>query len=316
MARALGVATALLVATAALAGPCEEERARIGVALANRDGALVVAEVDPGSPAAQAGLRSDDVVLQMNATVPTSCVDWAKVVRDARDGGKAVLLLVERGGAQTPLVIGAGAWVPPPLAEAAPGPGGTMPPRPTPPPVAPRTPPATIVAPPPPPLPDEVPVAVDAIVRGIASLAPAERPPTSLSEYERRLADLHQQVETLAVRRAAPPEQLTALRDVLRYFDAAAIAWKATEAERERTRLARHLPMPEEATAPYFEESSEALVIEQFPFLAGTVAREPKPGRFTESSGAWRAIQARAILWAHGREELARLEGRLGIAAP
>jgi hypothetical protein len=62
------------------------------------------------------------------------------------------------------------------------------------------------------------------------------------------------------------------------------------------------------ATAPYFGDSDVAAVIDEFPFLRGTVARDPTPGRLAgESAGLWRATEARALLWARGREERGRL---------
>jgi serine protease Do len=58
---------------------------------------VVITEVDPGSPAATAGLRTGDVIEQVNG----KSVDDAGDVRDALDGnnGKPSVLLVTRGDA-------------------------------------------------------------------------------------------------------------------------------------------------------------------------------------------------------------------------
>jgi hypothetical protein len=207
-----------------------------------------------------------------------------------------LLLLVRRGDAEVPLVLAASTW------------GVTAPPSEAPMASAPRP---TIAPPAPPPLPEEVPVSLAEVLGRLDALAPAERPPPSLPAYSKDLERVRQEIETLAARRAAPTQAIDGLRGVLRYFDAAEVAWNAVETERDRRRLARHLPMPDETTAPYFEDSPAALVLEQFPFLRATVERDPSPGRFVESAGLWRPLQARTILWAHGREELARVEGRL-----
>ena len=67
------------------------------------------------------------------------------------------------------------------------------------------------------------------------------------------------------------------------------------------------MPSSEAAAAPFFADSEAAATIEEFPFLRATVSRDPRPGLVGESSGLWRPVEARALLWAHGREELDRL---------
>src|SRR5439155_1130177 len=101
------------------------------------------------------------------------------------------------------------------------------------------------------------------------------------------------------------------LRTVLRYYDAAEVAWGAEEAEHEREQRPRHLPASEGDTVPYFADSEPAATIEEFPFLGSTVAREPHPALLGgESSGLWRAGQARSLLWERARGELACAEQR------
>ncbi len=280
--------------TAGAAGPCEEERAATGLVVGNHAGTLAVEAVDAGSPAARAGVQAGDVVAQVNATVPRACADWARTLREARRDHAAVLLLVRRGGAEMPLALAAATWG---TAVAAVPPSSSV---------------AAVSPPPPPPLPPEVPVALPEVLARLDALAPAEHPPESLDTYAAALRRLHQEVETLAARKTVSDDAAQGLRGVLHLFDGAEVAWRAIDAERDATRRPRHIPLPDEATAPYFADSPAAAALEEFPFLKGTIVREPSAGRLVESSGLWRPIEARAILWAHGREALARLEGKLG----
>src|SRR5262249_10684749 len=159
----------------------------------------------------------------------------------------------------------------------------------------PTTPPAT--------LPPEVPVSTDEVIEGLRRLAPAERPPGNLRTYSDALRRERAAVETVAARHGASPETVLGLRAVLRYFAGAEGAWKSVEQQRERDHRPAHLPVPEEMTAEYFEDSAPAAVLEEFPFLAPTIVREPKL-RLTESAGLWRPVAARALLWAKGREAI------------
>jgi hypothetical protein len=65
--------------------------------------------------------------------------------------------------------------------------------------------------------------------------------------------------------------------------------------------------------ATFFTTSEEAAVIDEFPFLRETVTRDPTATAVLgESSGYWRPIAARRLLWTHGGQELDRLGGWLG----
>ena len=166
---------------------------------------------------------------------------------------------------------------------------------------------ALVATPAPVPVPPEARVSLDELARDHRALAPADRPPAQLADYSHRLLRLHRQVEALAARRAASAGVVDGLRTVLRYFDAAEVAWAADESLRERERRPRHVPSSEAAAAPFFADSEAAATIEEFPFLRATVSHDPRPGLVGESSGVWRPVEARALLWARGREELDRL---------
>ena len=289
------LAVALAARAAWSASPCEEDRAQTGVALAAREGGLEVAAVDPGSAAAESGLRAGDALVQVNASMPRSCADYARAVRDAREGKKALLVLVRRSEGTVPLALGSATW------ERA---VATAPPPPPPEPPSVR---ALVATPAPAPVAPEARTSLDALARDIRALAPADRQPGQLADYSHRLLRLHRQVEAFAARRAAPAGVVDGVRTVLRYFDAAEVAWAADESLRERERRPRHVPSSEAAAAPFFADSEAAATIEEFPFLRATVSRDPRPGLVGESSGLWRPVEARALLWAHGREELDRL---------
>ena len=112
--RPMRVAVALAAVLAAVpawaANPCEEGREQTGLALAAREGGLEIAAVDPDSAAAESGIRTGDALVQVNAMLPRSCADYARAVRDARDGRKALLVLVRRGEGTVPLALAATTW--------------------------------------------------------------------------------------------------------------------------------------------------------------------------------------------------------------
>src|SRR5262249_8549426 len=136
-----------------------------------------------------------------------------------------------------------------------------------------------------------------------------------LRAYTAALGRERAPLEPTAARRGASPETVLGLRGVLRYFAGAEVAWKSIEQQREREHRPTHLPVPEEMTAEYFEDSAPAAVLEEFPFLAPTIVREPKLS-LTESAGRWRPVVARALLWAKGRQAIDQLAGALQHRAP
>ena len=330
--RGLTLALALLAARAALAAdPCEEGRLFTGLAVSPETGGLAVAAVDDDSPAAAGGLRAGDRLVQANASVLDDCEEWARVVRDARRERKALLLLVRRTAGEMPFVFAQATWeraiaavpvVEPPAVEPAPTapppsattPSATVPPAPAPPSAAaPRPAPAprpvvpsvaAIVSEPPPA--GAASAQLDEVLHALETLAPEEPSQARIAAYQQQLLRVHRQIESLAAREAAPPRILAGLRTVVRYYDAAEVAWEAEEELRERDKRPRHIPTGEATTAPYFVDTDAEATILEFPFLQETVVREPGT-RIIALSGLWRPVQARALLWEKGREELGRL---------
>lgn len=314
----------LVVGVASLAqaaGPCEEAREHTGLGLVPTAGGVGVAAVDAGSGAAAGGLERGDLVVQVNAVVVHTCGEYARAVRDARRDQKALLVLVRRGAAELPVVLAAAVWeravasappvAPAPGAAAPTAVAASLPPAVPPAPPPPAEPPSVraVVEKPPAVLPPAAHVTVDELTRELAALTPPrgddER---AMSAYRAGVSGVRGQVETLARQGDAPPEVISGLSTVLRYYDAAGVAWASAEAQRERERRPRHLPHGEAVTAAYFSESEIAAVIDEFPFLGATVVRPPREAlAFTESAGLWRPREARALLWTHGREELDRL---------
>ena len=285
------IAVVSLVAVVVHAAPlCSDDEGHVGAQLRLQGEQLVVGTVAPDSPAAAATLQSGDIVVQANATVVHGCGEWTKAVRDARDDHKAVLLLIERRGIPLALVVPAGALD---AAPSAPSVAAV--------PVPSRPSPATLPAPPP--LPETVNVSYESLRQNLDQLAPADHLPTSLTDYRHAVSQLRRGIATLAARRLAPSDATNALRVALRPFEAGEVAWDAIEGERERDHRTRRVPFADAATAPYFEDSQTAAVLDEFPFLRPTVAKDPEPG-FVETSGQWRPVQARHLLWEYGRTQL------------
>jgi hypothetical protein len=308
--RRLTAGLALLVARAAFAAdPCEEGRLLTGMAVSADAGGVSVAAVDDDSPAAAAGLRAGDRLVQANASVLGDCDEWARAVRDARRARKALLLLVGRAGSEVPLVLVQGTWERAVAVAPTVPPAGTGAPTESPPPSAPR--PieapsvARIVKEPPPPA-GAPPAQLEDLLGTLETLAPADPWRARIEAYQQRLLRVHRQIEALAARDSAPAPVIAGLRTVVRYYDAAEVAWEADEALRERDKRPRHVPSGEATAAPYFAESDAEATIAEFPFLRATVVREPGTGAI-EVSGLWRPVQARTLLWERGREELGRL---------
>ncbi|MCW5888949.1 MAG: hypothetical protein KIT14_00200 [bacterium] len=363
----IGAATLLAGAgagarSAAAAGACDAERAVLGLGLAIRGGTLVVGEVDAGSPASRAGFRVGDELLQVNATVPRSCAQWASTLEDARDERMAVLVLVRRGRIDQPLLLphtllspplepaepaevasAPPATVPPPgvapvpvpepttgsAPVPAPAPAGSAPAAvPVPPPVPeadrpgppldrPGAPVAAEAKPPaiatPAPLPFDVPVSLEAVVRGLADLGTAEDPPRDLTSHREAVDEVRRQIETLAVRQAAPADVVVELRRIGRYHAAAVVAWSAMQGDQDLDRRSRRLPVAEGATVDFFGDSPAAGIVDEYAFLEATVSRQPARGPMgLEQSGKWRPAWARILLWERAAQELEALRARTG----
>jgi hypothetical protein len=145
------------------------------------------------------------------------------------------------------------------------------------------------------------------VTHDLAALAEKAGPSARLDAYQRDLGRVERQVATLAARDAAPAPVVAGLRTVLRYYRAAAVAWASAEGQRQAEGRPRHIPSVETSPAPYFSDSQVAVVIDEFPFVHDAVVREPRPGAIVgEAAGLWRPLQARALLWQRGRDELNR----------
>ncbi len=101
----------------------QETRQTLGVevrnlspALAQRFGyrpgeGVIVTAVAPGSPAGSVGIRPGDLIVSVNGQTVTSTDQFAKVIRQARQGGKA-LLLIRREDASQYVVVNFGSQQP------------------------------------------------------------------------------------------------------------------------------------------------------------------------------------------------------------
>jgi hypothetical protein len=56
-----------------------------------------------------------------------------------------------------------------------------------------------------------------------------------------------------------------------------------------------------------------AALLDEFDFLNGAVARQPRGGRLAEASGLWRPVWARLLLWERGAQALDDLRARRGL---
>jgi len=59
---------------------------------------VVISEVHPGSPAASAGLRPGDIILEINRKIVGNVKDYYNALRKSKSG-EGLLLLIKRGNA-------------------------------------------------------------------------------------------------------------------------------------------------------------------------------------------------------------------------
>jgi serine protease Do len=76
----------------------EGERGMLG--LPSDVNGAVVANVEPGSPAAEKGIRPGDVITRVNQKAVSSVGDAVAALNSAREAKETALLLVRRGDAQ------------------------------------------------------------------------------------------------------------------------------------------------------------------------------------------------------------------------
>ncbi len=157
-----------------------------------------------------------------------------------------------------------------------------------------------------------MPVSVDSVVADLGGLVGRTR--QGLAPYGDAVLETRRAVETLAVRKSAPPETIATLRRVARLHETAVLAWRAIDAIRERDGLAKRMPVSEATTGPYFSDSQIQSMLDEFEFLQETIAEEPRDRRYAQSSGAWRPAAARRIAWEHAGEELGRVTATLASA--
>jgi serine protease Do len=89
-------------ATAAAVKPGQPAQPSLGLGLAPRpQGGVAITRVEPGSVAAERGLREGDVVLRADGREATQPRDVAEAVNAARNAGRpSIALQVERDGAR------------------------------------------------------------------------------------------------------------------------------------------------------------------------------------------------------------------------
>jgi serine protease Do len=73
--------------------------------IANSNKGVVITQVEPDSPAQDAGLQRGDVVLQVNHQDVASAKQFSQIAKQAEKDNKTALLLVERGNATMYTVI-------------------------------------------------------------------------------------------------------------------------------------------------------------------------------------------------------------------
>jgi hypothetical protein len=309
-----GALLLLAVSGASAVETCEEGRLRTGLALEAVGGRLVVAGVAAGSQAARRGVRDGDTVLQVNGVAPGSCRAWVGAVEDARRAGVALLLLLGRGDGQIVLALPAStgkaaepardtsvaeAVVPAPAPAEAPSMA------------------AIVAAAPPPALARADREVLAATLRRVEALAREAAPPASLVAYRDAVVAARAEIDALSATGLPAPGVESALALLLRYHEAAVVAWESEEALRERDRRPRRYPMARAAAAPYLPGSAVAAAIAGFPFLEATVERPPGPGVLVGGrAGLWRPVEARALLWERARAEQAALAAWLAGPEP
>lgn len=277
--------------------PCEEGKEVTGLSLAPPSGkgsdkplGLLVSSVEPLGLASRLGLQAGDMIEQANSWLTHDCRNYRQAITDAKNGKKALLLLVTREGQKQAVAFEAAIWEEPEkkAKEAV---------------VSLK---ALLAAPLPAPLRGRVGQVGGEVVLALRGLEVSAKLPGQLSLYEQSLNQTKAKITALAAQGEAEKRVLAGAQVILDYYLAAQEIWQYKL--KRLTQIRPDLRPGEQAaysspSVPYFFGSPVLAWVDRYPFLKASVTTAPRKERFMERSGKWSPDKAILLLWQKAREE-------------
>ncbi len=282
------------------ANPCQEAHEYLGLTLhptkqADAPG-LPIAEITQLTPGSRVGLRTGDVLEQVNSWPIQDCKSYRNAVRDAQKKQKAVLLLVARKGKRRPIFFEPEIWQRIEEKKEEKQAVASL---------------QTMLTAP---LPEGVQARTEAIgdqalatLRGLETLAVLSGP---LPVYEKSVREARNRIRTLSRQSQGEAEKrvVAGARVLFGYYEAARAIRQYKHdylsSERKDLRQGRAASFRSEAV-PYFYDSPVTAWVDKYPFLRSSIKDSPdKLGfDFIERPGSWDPDRAVRLLWQQARNE-------------
>ena len=284
----------------AAANPCQEAHEYLGLTLhptrqADAPG-LPIAEIAQLTPGSRVGLRTGDILEQVNSWPIQDCKSYRNAVRDARKKQKAVLLLVARKGKRRPIFFEPEIWQRIEEKKEEKQAVASL---------------QTMLTAP---LPEGVQARTEAIgdqalatLRGLETLAVLSGP---LPVYEKSVREARNRIRTLSRQSQGEAEKrvVAGARVLFGYYETARAIRQYKHdylsSERKDLRQGRAASFRSEAV-PYFYDSPVTAWVDKYPFLRSSIKDSPdKLGfDFIERPGSWNPDRAVQLLWRQARNE-------------
>ena len=282
------------------ANPCQEGQEYLGLTLSPKkqkdESGLAIAEITQLTPGSRVGLRTGDVLEQVNSWTIQNCKSYRRAIRDAQKKRKAILLLVSRKGKRRPIFFEPEIWQRIEEKKEEKQAVASL---------------QTMLTAP---LPEGVQASTEAIGdQALATLRELE-PLAVLSSpfpvYEKGVRDARNRIRVLNRQSQGEAEKrvVAGARVLFGYYDAARAIrqYKLDYISKERKdiRQGRAESFTSEII-PYFYDSPVTAWVDKYPFLRSSIKDSPdKLGfDFIERPGRWNPDKAVQLLWQQARSE-------------
>ena len=282
------------------ANPCHEGQEYLGLTLSPKKqkdvSGLSIVDITQLTPGSRVGLRTGDVVEQVNSWPIQNCKSYRKAIRDAQKKQKAILLLVSRKGKRRPIFFEPEIWQriqEKKEEKQAVASLQTMLTAPLPEGVQKRT--------------GDIGDRALATLRELETLAVLPGP---LPVYEKGVREARNQIRVLSRQSQGEAEKrvVAGARVLFGYYETAQAIrqykYDYLNKEHKDIRQGRAESYASE-TVPYFYDSPVTAWVDKYPFLRSSIKDSPdKLGfDFIERPGRWNPDRAVQLLWQQARNE-------------
>ena len=282
------------------ANPCQEAQEYLGLSLhpttQEESPGLPIAEITQLTPGSRVGLRTGDILEQVNSWPIQNCTSYRNAVRDAQKKQKAVLLLVSRKGKRRPIFFEPEIWQRIEEKKEEKQAVASL---------------QTMLTAP---LPEGIQAKTEAMgdqalatLRGLEMLAVPSGP---LPVYEKGVREARNRIRTLSRQSQGEAEKrvVAGAKVLFGYYETARAIRQYKHAyidsERKDIRAGRAASFTSE-TVLYFYDSPVTAWVDKYPFLRSSIKDSPdKLGfDFIERPGSWDPDRAVQLLWQQARNE-------------